>query len=334
MQPENLVVAHQQAGAFDRGDDLGDGGDITARKYVPGDPGAGHVGAGRAADRMQDHHAVIAEKLGASPKKPLVETNADMLEHADRHDPVEPARNIAIVAEEKSRRSRQVLLRRAGVRGLPLFGRERDAGNVGACHLGEIEAKAAPARAYVEHAVVVSDQQLGGEVALLGELGIVERGVRRVEIGAAILPVGVEKEGIEPPVQIIVMSDIVSRAAAPIELPDAPAEIAQPPLQPGPARQHVGLIEQDFERIRDRAVLDHKRAVHKGFAERQFRIEQDPALGPFAQEPYRHRWAGAVAAGKTVPARGREGHRAAADELTQEITQQTIHRSTNGATCH
>lgn len=32
------------------------------------------------------------------------------------------------------------------------------------------------------------------------------------------------------------------------------------------------------------------------------------------------------------PARGREGHRAAANELSQEITHHIIHRSTNGAT--
>ena len=213
-----------------------------------------------------------------------------------------------------------------------MFRRQRDAGDVGAGHFGQIEAKAAPARADVEHAVAAPDQELGGKVALLGELGIVERRVRRFEIGAAILPVGVEEEGIEPPVEIVMMGDVVPRPAAPIELPDVPAEIAQPPLQPGPARHHFGLVEQDCERIRDRAVLDHERAVHIGFAKRQFGIEEDAALGPFAQEPRRHRTAGAITAGKFGPARGREGHRAAANELTQEITQQTIHRSTNGAT--
>ena len=115
-------------------------------------------------------------------------------------------------------------------------------------------------------------------------------------------------------------------------LADVPAEIPQPPLQPAPAWHHFRLVEQDRKRVRDRAVLDHERAVHIGFAERQFGIEQNPALGPFAQEPYRYRRSGAVAAGKSGPARGRKGHRAAANELAQEVTQQTIHRSTNGAT--
>ena len=81
--------------------------------------------------------------------------------------------------------------------------------------LGQIEAKAAPARTDVEHAVAAADQQLGGEVTLLGQLGIVEGGVRRLEIGAAILLVGVEEEGIEPPVEIVMMGDVVPRPAAP-----------------------------------------------------------------------------------------------------------------------
>ena len=55
------------------------------------------------------------------------------------------------------------------------------------------------------------DQQLGGEMAFLGELGIVEARVRRFEIGAAILLVGIEEERIEPPVEIVMARDIVSR---------------------------------------------------------------------------------------------------------------------------
>src|SRR3954463_7747555 len=116
------------------------------------------------------------------------------------------------------------------------------------------------------------------------------------------------------------MGDVVAGTAAPVELPHAPAEIAQPPLQPGPARQHLRLVEREGGPTRDGAVLDHKCAVHIGFAERQLWIEQNPALGTFAQEPYRDRWAGSVAAGKAGSARGGEGHGAAAYELSQEMT--------------
>ena len=58
------------------------------------------------------------------------------------------------------------------------------------------------------------DQQLGGEMALLGELRVVERLVRVLEIGAAILPVGVEEQRVEPPVEIVVMRDVAARARA------------------------------------------------------------------------------------------------------------------------
>ena len=63
--------------------------------------------------------------------------------------------------------------------------------------------------------VAAPDQELGGEVTLLGELGIVESGVRGLEIGAAILLVGVEEEGIEPTVEIVMMGDVVPRPSAP-----------------------------------------------------------------------------------------------------------------------
>ena len=190
------------------------------------------------------------------------------------------ARNVAIILEQKFRRSRQVLLGRAGVRDLQLFGRQRDAGDVGAGHFSQIEAKAAPARADVEHAVAAPDQQLCGEVTLLGELGVVERACpafrnRRSYIACR------HRERANRAARRDRNDGRHCLCARPrqIELPDVPCQIAQPPLQPGPARHHVGLIEQDRQRIRDRAVLDHERAVHKGFAERQFGIEQDPPFG-------------------------------------------------------
>ncbi len=51
-------------------------------------------------------------------------------------------------------------------------------------------------------------------MTLLGELGVVERLIRPFEIGAAILPVGVEEEGIEPSVEIVMMRNIAARPGA------------------------------------------------------------------------------------------------------------------------
>ena len=98
MQPQDFDVADQKARLLDRGDDLGKGGDIAAREDVFRDPWARHIGAGRAADRVQHHDAVVAEKFGAAPEKGFIEVDADMFEHADRHDAVEWAGNIAVIA--------------------------------------------------------------------------------------------------------------------------------------------------------------------------------------------------------------------------------------------
>jgi hypothetical protein len=166
---------------------------------------------------------------------------------------------------------------------------------------------------------------------LLGELGVVEAGVRCFEIGAAVLLVGIEEEGIEPPVEIIMARDIVLRTVGRIELLGMPHQIAQPPLQLGPARQYLGLVQQNRQRIRDRALLDDESALHVDFAQCQFRVEQDPPFGLGSQEADGHRVAGAITACESGSARGRERHRPAANELGQEVTQQTVHRNHQAA---
>jgi hypothetical protein len=73
-------------------------------------------------------------------------------------------------------------------------------------------------------------------MTLLGELGILKGRVRRFKISAAVLLVGIEEERIEPPVEVVMARDIVFRTTTRIELPGMPDQIAQPPLQFGPAR--------------------------------------------------------------------------------------------------
>ena len=84
--------------------------------------------------------------------------------------------------------------------------------------------------------LIVVQLQLGGEMPFLGELRVVERRVRRFEIGAAVLPVGIEEERIEPAVEIVMMRDVAARALARIELAEPAAGIAQQPLRPRPLR--------------------------------------------------------------------------------------------------
>src|SRR5258708_20359915 len=149
---------------------------------------------------MQHRNAVVGEKFGAAPEIGFVKIDADMFEHADRYDAVERPGNVAIVLEEELRRPRQVFFRRAIVGHLQLFGREGNASDIGAAHFGQIQAEASPAGADVEHPLAMADQQLRAETTLLRYLDIVNRYIRRFKIGAAVLLVGIEEEGIKPPV--------------------------------------------------------------------------------------------------------------------------------------
>ena len=124
--------------------------------------------------------------------------DADMLEHANRHDAVERAGDIAIVLQLEACVLAEAFFGRALIGDRMLLFRQRDAGDVGAANFGEIKPKPAPAAADVEHAQIMSifvrpEPQLGGQMPLLGELGIVERLIGLLEIGAAVLPVGVEE---------------------------------------------------------------------------------------------------------------------------------------------
>ena len=74
------------------------------------------------------------------------------------------------------------------------------------------------------------------------------------------------------------VGDVVARPATEVELLEVADEVAQPPLRPAPGRQHLGLVQQDRQRIRDRAVFDHKRAVHIDLAKGEFGIEENPSF--------------------------------------------------------
>jgi hypothetical protein len=108
--------------------------------------------------------------------------------------------------------------RRALVGEFDLVGRERDAEHVDVVMAVQIEREAAPAAADVEHLHARLEVQLGGDVRLLVELGLLEA-VRRVAIiGAGILPVLVEEQLVEPPGEVVGMLGIAPRAALPVDL--------------------------------------------------------------------------------------------------------------------
>ena len=156
VQPQDLDVGDQQARALDRGQHLRQRRDIAAGEDVFGDPGIGDVRPLRAADRVQQHDAVVGQELGAFAEKRVVEDQADVLEHADRDDAVEFFPQVAIVLHAELDRAGQVLFSRAFAGALPLLLRQRDAGDSGAAEFREIKRKPAPAAADVERALAVS----------------------------------------------------------------------------------------------------------------------------------------------------------------------------------
>jgi hypothetical protein len=123
-------------------------------------------------------------------------------------------------------------------------------------------------------------------VALLGKLGVVERLIRRLEVAAAVLPVGVEEQGIELAVEIVVMRDVAPRPRPRIELHQAAIEVADEPLRSRPERRLAvpPLPEDDAEHVGNRALLDDEAAVHIGLAEPQLWIKENAAFGRMAVE--------------------------------------------------
>ena len=204
-----------------------------------------------------------------------------MLEHADRDDAVEALGDVAVVLQPELDAVGQLLLGGALGGDGELLLRQRDAGDVARRRSRRGRAPSPPQPQPMSSTRWPRlEQQLGGDVALLGELRLVERLIGRLEIGAGILPVGVEEERVEPAVEVVVMRDVAPRAAARIELLRPPAQDSACSHAAAPRRRTLGASGRGrCEQVRDRAVFDHQPAVHIGFAEPQLGIEQHAALG-------------------------------------------------------
>src|SRR5690606_41757042 len=119
--------------------------------------------------------------------------DTDMLEHADRNKPVKLVVDIAIIGQLEFRTVGQSLILRALVGDSVLLFGQGYARDIGLEMAGEIKPHAAPAAADIEHLVAFLYQHLGGDMAFLGKLRLGKCGIWRIEIGAGILFVGIEK---------------------------------------------------------------------------------------------------------------------------------------------
>src|ERR1700730_4533018 len=73
----------------------------------------------------------------------------------------------------------------------------------------------------VENLEAGPEQQLGGNVPLLGELRVVERSVAVFEISARILQVGIQKQAIDAIIDIVMMDRIATRPPEGVDLKDS-----------------------------------------------------------------------------------------------------------------
>src|ERR1019366_3321790 len=107
---------------------------------------------------MNQRDAIVRQQFRDALEKGVVIAKPDMLEHADRHDPVEDLIHVAVVRQREGRLRRETLVFRPPARDGDLLARKRYASDLGVAGLREIERETAPAAADVENAMAGLDE--------------------------------------------------------------------------------------------------------------------------------------------------------------------------------
>ena len=263
-----------------------------------------------------------------------------MLEHADRDDAVERALHVAIIDQLEFHMIGDACLLRALPRHGQLLLRQRDADDIDAAFLVQIERHAAPAATNVQHLHARLEMQFGRDMRFFVELRLVQPRAEvqpRIEvfgvigpIGAAILLVPVEEQIVERARQIIMMGDVLPGGGAEIGLLQPPhRRLGQPSHQPGPLQALAAfparIAAHQPDKTHDILIIDDKAPVHIGFGKAQPRVEHDIAPHFGIGEAHRHiREAGGGDAETTRPAlRVHEGQRPFFNQPRQEMIKQS-----------
>ena len=169
---------------------------------------------------------------------------ADMFQHADRHDPVERATLVAVIAQCEI----QPVFRTVLGCCFPRMGRL--AFGLGNAGHGQILAafrhrhgKPAPAASDIENAVSRPQVKLGGKPRQLGFLSRLETVVRAVEIGAGILATQVKKRLKQLVREVVMVGYVASGAPSRVEMPQPVEAIAEA------QRQTAGSVPRPVTRI-------------------------------------------------------------------------------------
>ena len=119
---------------------------------------------------------------------------------------------------------------------------------------------------------------------LLGDLRLLQRLVAAREVGAGVLPVAIEEQAVEPPVQVVVVRHVAPRAMRRVVLVDAAPRSRRGPLRSAGDGMALGVRHhvqrQHVDDVVDAASVRHQPAVHVGLAHRQRRVEHQPADRP------------------------------------------------------
>src|SRR5690242_10664310 len=120
------------------------------------------------------------------------------------------------------------------------------------------------------------------------------------------------------------MRDVLSCAAARIELFRMPDQKARPPAQLGQVGKDVRLIKQNAERVRKAALLDEQSAVHVGLAQGKFGVLENPAFGVVSEKANGDGITRSITAYKGLAVCRGDCHCAAANEFFQREAQQAV----------
>jgi hypothetical protein len=193
--------------------------------------------------------------------------------------------------------------------------------------LGEIESKSTPPTAYIEDVMTSLQEKLRGDVALLGQLGIVEGLIGVIEVGAGVLPVGIQKKIVEASVEIVVMANVARGAPSCISLMKRSKRLANPLVHS--CRPWWGLPREirgdKRKKIMDASTRDHHAGFHVELAQGKGGIEQEPPLGSVIHKSDSNRITCAVANGEMATRRCLDLQRASGNDPIKKTAEKRTH---------
>jgi hypothetical protein len=149
----------------------------------------------------------------------------------------------------------------------------------------------------------------------------------RLEISAGILAVAIEKEIVNPPIDVVMVRDVPARQPDRVALMQAAQNAAdlQRDLHPGRRRNRGRIAEHQRQEIIDGALLDREAAVHIAFPDRQIGVEHQPERRPPVPDADDDLVSGAVAIGELAATWLANRQAPGLDHVTEHPTQAHQH---------